>query len=235
MSATYTFDSGYTLQELLGRTGAQPGRYAKKWNCPRCGRPGHLSVQLAKGFFKCWTPGCDFQGNAGTLGRQLGLLQKLPPHEAKELRARRENGKAWGRTAYEAVRARRFELYEEHRSLLRIVAGASGRLKENICDEVAWAGIAFAYRQLDAARAELLLLEAGPVAEIAAFMGLANDERQSRIMAIIRGGGLLSRNGKFIELDVLCPAFAPQNQSCAYLHEGLEEPTCHANLTSNGS
>jgi hypothetical protein len=100
----------------------------------------------------------------------------------------------------------RATLYETHRQLVTILHGAREQLQQSSGDETAWAALAYARRELDRARAELLLLEDAPIPEVLKFLGASPSERDERIHALIQTGGLVSRQGKFLELDVVMPS-----------------------------
>lgn len=202
------FDCGCSLEELLRRAGAKPGRFGKRWDCPKCGRPRRVSVDFAKELFRCWHEGCTFKGNRPGLARALGLAQKLSPKEARGLRERRERGKAWGRAAYERARARRLDLYEAFRGWVTILCGASRKLREDLNDPTAWEALARTYHELPKVQAELAILEDAPIAQRFRFLTAGTVEREERIQAVIYRGGVVCGE-RFIPLiDPALPLLA---------------------------
>jgi hypothetical protein len=78
---------------------------------------------------------------------------------------------------------------------------ASDALRNDLENETAWAGLAYALSRMDACRVELLLLEDGPLPEVLAFLGASPADRQKKLQAIIVAGGIVSRHGKFLEYE----------------------------------
>lgn len=131
------------LAALLTKAGAKPARYGKRWDCPRCGRSGRVSVDVGKGVFHCWHAGCDFKGSIFTLARELGVTQALNSAEARAYRERQLRGeriKAELKVQYRKLAA-------EHRDWLALITAAESRLETNMDDEVAWSAMALAYRK----------------------------------------------------------------------------------------
>ena len=169
--------TAYDLRVLLHHAGAKPARYGKRWDCPSCGKPGRVSVDLARGLFQCWHAGCGFRGNAYKLARHLGLVRKLSCQEALRLQSERRHAHVAAELAYQRIRARRMELYEARRSLGRIRDGAGQALRRNPSDETAWSALAFVNDRLPKVQAELLLLETAPIGESLAFLEASQSER----------------------------------------------------------
>lgn len=195
----------HSLPELLTIAGAMlVGR--NRANCPRCG--GKRTVSYTEEVFCCHHAGCDFRGNPFTLAKWLGLTSQVSPARAREIRERREKARRAARWTFELARARRFELYEKHQSLMNILGSASERIGANTGDEVAWAALRFAYRQLDRTRAESLLLENGRGLEILAFYGSTPRDQAKRLEPMIRASGMVDRNGRFALVDAYLPGVA---------------------------
>lgn len=185
----------FELPALLEKAGARLiGR--NRANCTRCG--GHRTITYSDEVFICHR--CGFRGNAYTLARELGCVRRLSPEERIRQQRERELARVAASIAYEQIRARRWALYEDRRQLLNIFMGASDRLRHNWGDELAWDGLAYAYRRLDQDRAELLLLEDGPFVDVLEFLRATPPEREKRLWKVILEGGIVNRQGKFIEL-----------------------------------
>jgi hypothetical protein len=187
----------FDLRELLEAEGVQFGPGTRP-ACPRCGKRGTLSVNFEREVFCCHHVTCDFRGNAFQLARAQGRLKRVSAGELREqARARHQadEGAAW---LARHSRVRRLELYDAHRSLLRITTGASRRLKIEPDSEAAWNGLAYAYRELPKVRAELLLLEESPAAPLMRFLTASEEERASQIAELLEAGGITNWERKFV-------------------------------------
>src|SRR5207249_4584058 len=153
----------YAMPELLERAGCTL-RGRNRGDCPRCG--GRRTVSYTEEVFCCHHAGCDFQGNAFQLARQLGLVRRLSPAEAHEQRERRDRARALAGECARKLRARRQELYRAHRELLSIRAEAH----EGERSETVWDALARVYTELRRVRAELLILESAPVRDRLRFL-----------------------------------------------------------------
>jgi hypothetical protein len=228
-------NASYDLIALLERAGARPARIGKRWNCPVCGRPGHVSVDVEKGLFNCWHAGCDFGGNVRTLAMSLDVAEKLAPEEARALRERF----AWSRRVREraerVVRRRRWQLYEEHQALLNLYDRTGNEAWVWLREDIAWAALVFVDSRLDEVRGELSILESAPRADRARFLRLTEPGRTEVLKHVIQHGGLFDRDGRFVELGypTLVPRTGRPRNRCeipwedaAQLHvpAGAQEP-----------
>jgi hypothetical protein len=190
----------FELRELLEAEGAVLGR-GKRPRCPHCGRLGTLSVNFHRGVFCCHYAACSFRGNAHQLARAQGRLRQIPRAESqKQSQAYREahQGAAW---LAAQSQARRLELYEAHRSLFRILAGASIRLNTEPESEIAWSALAYAYRELPHVRVELAILEEASAATLLHFLTASEEECADQIGHVILAGGVTNWEGKFVNID----------------------------------
>lgn len=187
------------LSFLLQKAGAEPGRIGKRWNCPSCGKPNHVSVDFGKGVYHCWHAGCDFHGSRFTLAKSLGFASPSNDQQ-RQYAKQRQSAQRAAEIEYARRMQRRQELYFDHRELLSMLYAESRRLQSGSGDEASWAALAIAYRQLSRVRAELLLLEDAPFAARRAFMRADRPQREAAIDQVVERGGLLSEYGKFLEL-----------------------------------
>ena len=187
------------LESLLQHAGAKPARYGKRWDCPTCGKPGHVSVNLPKGVFHCWHARCDFRGSTFTLARSLGFASPTA-EQAREYVRRRELAQEAAARSSAKRRERRWQLYDTHQSLLSIQAGASKRLRREPQNEVAWSALAFTYRELPLVQAELLILEHASFPDRRRFARESEKTRRAVIDRVISAGGLTDPSGRFVEL-----------------------------------
>lgn len=151
---TSTFPTTPDLQALLLSAGAKPARYGRRWDCPYCGRPGHVSVDPGKGLFHCWHAGCGFKGSAFTLALELG--QRF---SSGELRAYRDCQRR-KETSLAKLKADYRRLATDHRRWLALLAMAETRLVANMDDEAAWSALALAHRESETVSRRLDSLEA---------------------------------------------------------------------------
>ncbi|MBI3934961.1 MAG: hypothetical protein HY316_09740 [Acidobacteria bacterium] len=73
--------------ELLERAGARPGRYGRKWHCPRCPErtAPALAVDRDREVFYCHR--CQWRGGRRALESELGIeAQKPTPAERRKAR-----------------------------------------------------------------------------------------------------------------------------------------------------
>lgn len=141
----------YELTDLLEQSGARPR--GARHDCPKCG--GRRTVSNTDEVFFCHK--CQWKGNVITLKKELGIYQRIPSAEYRELERNRERVRDAAERLYRAAKARRFELYDGLRSLARIETGAN-RIGPS---EVAWGALAVAYEQRPGIEAELERLENG--------------------------------------------------------------------------
>ena len=188
----------HTVPDLLVKAGATL-RGRNRADCPKCGK--RRTVSYATEVFNCHHTGCNFQGNAITLARELGLLKRLSAKEAQALRVEREQARTAAQRATERVKERRLKACQIHQDLLDIKYGAMDRLENNRQDEIGWACLAYAYKEIPLIRAELTLLEEAPPLERLAFLD-ANDAAQAQaIDDVILAGGVPCPDGKLVEVQ----------------------------------
>ena len=179
------------LSSLLQSRGAKlVGR--DRFDCPECHR--RRSGTYHGDAFFCH--GCGWKGNSYMLAKELGQLPEQTPEEARQRQAARVAAKH----SYALRKARRQKLYDDHRTLLGIYAGAHRALRRQHDDEPAWDALAFAHRQLPRARAELLVLENASFADRRRFQRETEETRQALIDRLIAAGGLTDPCGRFVEL-----------------------------------
>jgi hypothetical protein len=63
-----------------------------------------------------------------------------------------------------------------------------------------WSALALVYSPLPKVRAELLVLDSGPIAERLAFLEMSESERRKALDRTIRQGGILDSKGRVLEL-----------------------------------
>ena len=202
--------SSFDLTALLERAGARPARVGKRWDCPTCGKPGRVSVDVGKGVFHCFHAGCGFRGNTVTLAKSLGVAEKLAPEESRALQERF----AWTRRVRErterVVKPRRLELYDEHQALLELYDRADNEARDRMREDILWGALAFVDRRLDQVKAELLILESAPRADRARYLHLPEPEKAEVIKRVIEHGGLFDGERRFVELDY--PTLMPRTE-----------------------
>jgi len=149
--------------ELLERAGAIPSRHGRgKWRCPDCGHPA-LSVNLDKQAFHCFYAGCGFSGGIGTLRNRLGICPEwIPKAEWLRQKRERERTRDAAQRLHEAVKARRFRLFDG----LRILAGVEAGAHRAGPTEAAWNALAMVYSERPGIEAELDALESGSAADV---------------------------------------------------------------------
>jgi len=200
--ATVMTATEFELAELLERAGARIVS-ERRADCPRCG--GRRTVSYNADVFNCHHAGCGFRGSVTTLARDLGLAKRLSAAQRRtvaRVRAQAREATAW---LSGELRARRFELYDAHQALLSIVFGASARLRRDMSDEIAWAGLAYAYPRLDPVRAELAVLESAPIPDRLILLKRSDSHQKEIIRRAIERGGVKDDNGHFVESEVFCP------------------------------
>jgi hypothetical protein len=200
--ATVMTATEFELAELLERAGARLVS-DRRADCPKCG--GRRTVSYLQEVFCCHRAGCDFKGSALTLARELGLAKHLSAEERRALacvRAQAQQAAAW---LAAKLRTRRFELYDSHQGLLSILFGTSARLRRDMSDEIAWAGLAYAYPRLDPVRAELAVLESAPIPDRLILLKRSDSHQKEIIRRAIERGGVEDANGHFVEIEVFCP------------------------------
>ena len=188
----------YKVPELLTRAGATlQGR--DRADCPRCGK--RRTISHTEEVFNCHEATCDFKGNAVTLARELGLLKPLPPREAAELRRTRERARRAAEEVSYRLRERRLTLQEEHRQLLDIYYGGQERLKRDRDPKIGQTLVAYAKKQLRKIRAELVLLEDGPLLEHIRYLDANEGKQEGMVCAVIGAGGVEDADERFIEVE----------------------------------
>lgn len=199
---TATAQVEFSLPDLLRCAGARIVS-ERRADCPSC--RGRRTISYTADVFNCHHAGCGFRGSATTLARDLGLAKRLSAAERRtsaRVRAQAQQAAAW-LTA--ELRARRFALYDAHQALLSIVFGASARFRRDMSNEIAWAGLAYAYPQLDSVRAELSVLEAAPIPDRLILLKQSDSHHKEIIRRAIERGGVKDANGRFVEIEVYCP------------------------------
>jgi len=178
------------IAALLERAGARPR--GNRHDCPQCG--GRRTVTHGAEVFFCHK--CGWKGNSITLERALGLRRQwIPSAEYIRRQRQRERANEAARALYERVKARRFALYDELRTLGRIEAGAHARGPT----EVAWDGLALVYRGRPMILAELGILDNAGAADLVRFLNSTTSERESACAGVLDRGGIYAA-GKFIEV-----------------------------------
>lgn len=198
MNATVT-NADFIVPELLERMGARLGG-RNRADCPHC--KGKRTVSFTPEVFNCHHAGCDFRGNAYTLAKCLGLARTLSRDEEREWAERRSRARRLAHQIAVTIKARRIELSETHRRLVRFHDVASAWLRENQDDEIGWSALAHVYRLLPSVRAELTILEDTPVAERIRFLNESPAAREKVIEHVMLSGGLMDGAGKFRELPL---------------------------------
>ena len=190
----------YDLPLLLQKAGARlVGR--ERFDCPKCHRKRTGSYHDE--VFYCH--GCGYKGNSVSLAKELCLARPMSREEYRAIRLQRERAHEAATLSVALRRARRWQLYDQHQTLLGIHAGATRALRREPENETAWAALAFAFCELPKTRAELLLLECAPFAERRAFMRASRTERTTAIERIIEHGGLTDLDNRFVELTDPAP------------------------------
>jgi hypothetical protein len=133
------------------------------------------------------------------LAKELGIYRRLSSAEYQKLRQRRERAHEAAERLYAAVRVRRFELYDELRSLspIETVAHLAG-----LEHPAAWDALETAYRNRPALLAELSILENCGAPDLVRFLSADNATRGRVIASVIERGGLYDCGGKFFEATV---------------------------------
>ena len=188
----------FDVPELLRRAGATL-RGRNRADCPRCGK--RRTVSYVTDVFHCHHTECNFRGNTITLARELGLLKRLPAKEAQELKAERERARTAAQWAIGRVKQRRLKVCQIHQDLLDIKYGAMDRLENNRQDEIGWACLAYAYKEIPVIRAELTLLEEAPPLERLMFLDSSDTQRDRKIDSVVLAGGVTTPDGKFVEVQ----------------------------------
>lgn len=190
---------------LLEMVGAKPARAGKRWDCPECGRPGHVSVDFAKEAFYCWHAGCAFRGYRQNLEKRLGLSRKLTPAEQRERRQVLNESQRAAEWLTGKLRTYRLRLAAVHRRLLRTQGRAAEKLRANPQDEAAWSQLALAYHSLPKVRSALALVEDAPIRERLAYLTASPGQRKEMARRILERGGLSAAKGRFVEIEICCP------------------------------
>lgn len=188
----------YDVLELLRRAGATI-RSRNRADCPRCGK--RRAVSYATQVFHCHHTGCNFQGNAITLARDLGLLKPLSSRDAEKLKRTRDLARYAAEELSFRLRERRLPLQEEHRRMLDILHGGEARLKRDQDPKIGQAIIAYAKRQLRKIRAQLAILEDSPMPQRLEFLNANEGRQKGMVCAVIAAGGVEDTSGKFIEVE----------------------------------
>ncbi len=159
-SVTVTAQPG--VVELLEQAGAHPR--GNRHDCPKCG--GFRTVAHSEEAFYCHK--CQWKGNAVTLQKELGIYQRLPSAEYRELSRKRERAHEAALRLYRAAHAHQLELREELRSLGRaeLVAHEAGP-----DDPSAWDILGAVYQARPEIERKLDLLETGTVEQIISELG----------------------------------------------------------------
>lgn len=145
MSATFQYQIG----ELLERAGARPR--GNRHDCPKCS--ALRTVTHTPECFFCHR--CGWRGNAVTLARELGIDQRIPSVEYRELCQRRERAREAGRRRYHMVHKRRMELLDMLHDLNRVEALAHDAGPT----DASWESLALVYEQRPVIERELDSLE----------------------------------------------------------------------------
>ena len=187
----------YEVPELLVRAGATL-RPHNRADCPRCGR--RRAVSYTPELYFCHGVDCQFAGNDFLLASELGVLNPLPPGEAKRQREARERARQAAQFLQERIRQRVSGLQKQHRDLLDLYFGALRRLKPNPQDEIGWTLLAYTYREIPLIRAELAILEESPIKERLAFLGGSKTQKEEAVAEVLMAGGLYNSGEMFVEI-----------------------------------
>jgi hypothetical protein len=98
---------------------------------------------------------------------------------------------------YLAAKVRRFQLYDELRSLATIEAKAH---KAGLNDPDALNALALAYEQRPLIIAELVFLEHGHARQVSGYLAATPEQKRAVIDLVIGRGGILDPDGRFIEV-----------------------------------
>lgn len=168
------------IVELLEMAGARPR--GNRHDCPKCG--GRRTITHTEECFYCHK--CQWKGSVVTLQKDLGIYQRIPSAEYRELRRNRERAASAARELYEKVKARRIELLDALHDLNRLesLAHDAGPEKPGT-----WDALETVYDNRPGVLAELTLLENSGAADVIRFLAADAPTRQSTIAAVIEQGG----------------------------------------------
>jgi len=174
----------HSMAELLEMNGA-PIRGRNRADCPECTRL--RSVSFNETAFCCHGIDCEFHGGIGTLRKRLGIAREwLPkPEYIRRCRQRDQAHEAAERLCHLA-KTRRFELYDELRTLNRIGAGAHHAGPT----EAPWGALERVYAERPRLLAELTILENCSATELVHFLISDETTRQVAISRVIGWGGV---------------------------------------------
>ena len=181
----------HEITDLLERAGA--AARGSRHDCPKCG--GRRTVTNSSEAFYCHR--CQWKGNIITLARDVGLETQLTPEEYRLLRQRMEHAKQAAEALRARVQPRRFELYDELRTLAQIEKGAhtAGADRPEV-----WDSLDLVYKRRSLIVAELTFLEAAIGPRVERFLDATPEHQRVVCEAILENGGIVDRDGKFIEV-----------------------------------
>ena len=195
-------ESRNDLERLLLLAGAKPARTGKRWDCPECGSPGHVSVDSAKEAYHCWHAGCGFRGYRRTLEKRLGIERRLTEAQRREWSKALHESQRAAEWLAEELHALHLRLAALHRRLLTMQYGAAKRLGANADNETAWACLATAHRNLPLVHAALLLVEDAPIRQRLEYLNASPRQRKEIAWRTVERCGLIDSHGRFLELSL---------------------------------
>ena len=145
---------------LLDQAGARPR--GNRHDCPKCG--GLRTITHTEECFYCHK--CGWKGNAVTLQKELGIYQRIPSAEYRELMQTRERTHEAALRLYTVAHKRQLELREVLRELGRLEL----RAHESGPTEEAWGILADVYAKRPVVEVELDMFESGDAEEIYSFL-----------------------------------------------------------------
>lgn len=186
MSAVAQFE----IEELLDLTGCRPR--GNRHDCPKCG--GLRTVTHTAECFYCHK--CQWKGNVVTLQKELGIYQRIPSAEYRELCRNRNRAHEAALRLYSLAHEQELELWAKLHELGRAEIVAHDAGPDN---PQSWDVLARVYAERPALLAELAILENGGAADLIRFLRADSTARESTIAGVIERGGLTERHGKFVE------------------------------------
>lgn len=184
----------YALERLLEMSGAKL-RGRNRADCPKC--LGFRTISFAGEVFHCFK--CGWKGNAITLARELGLLQRIPRSEYRRREGERKRAHAAAERLYQRVKTRRFELLDELHAVKQreLRAHEAGPENENTWDE-----LGVVYTQRGMILAELAILESSGAADLIRFLAADAGTQRQAVAQVISLGGVHDSSGRFVEVAV---------------------------------
>lgn len=147
----------YEVGALLEEAGARPR--GNQHDCPKCG--GLRTITHTAECFYCHK--CQWDGNSVTLQKELGIYQRIPSAEYRELCRRRERGHEAALRLCAQAHARQLELRDD----LRILGRLEQRAHEMGADDPnTWEILSTVYERRPAIERDLDVLESGSAKDI---------------------------------------------------------------------